>query len=141
MLASQIGERYGCKGIYRHRNIHYSNVFRVVGISQEVRYGLIEEQNYCHEEQRSGSYHLQRGGIYLLGTLSFLAHEAEEGSFHAVSKQHYQQCHVGIHVGYDAVLTTGGIELGGLYGHQQVVYKACRNATETVNSRIFCQRF
>ena len=90
----------------------------MVGISQEVRYGLIEEQNYCHEEQRSGSYHLQRGGIYLLGTLSFLAHEAEEGGFHTIGKEDDEQGYIGINVGDDAILSAGCVKLYRFYGHQ-----------------------
>ena len=139
MLIAQVGHRHGGKRIDSHRDKHHPHILRVVAVAHHGRQRTDEHAHHAGKHQRRGGNHAQRGGVNLSGIFAFLAHKAEEGGLHAVSKQYDEQRYVGVDVGDDAVLSSGSIELSRLYGHQQIVDEACQYAAQTVDGRVFGQ--
>ena len=96
-----------------------------------------ENEQQEHDCQRTYDCHSGReDGVRLK---PFVVGKTEECRLHTKGQQHQDQCHIGIDVSADAIVARVLGHIVRVEWHEQVVQESAYDATQSIDSCIFCK--
>ena len=104
-LVSQIGERYRCVSVDRHRKRHEPHVGFMPRALHGCRHGSEKQQHQQEKDCRGGGERYERCGVDFVGvSIAFVVGETEEPGLHSVGEDNERYCHDGVDVDDHTIL-------------------------------------